>query len=72
LQALDGGKDGLDFYCRILKDCRGFLVPSGWLAFEIGKGQASAVSELLRNDRFNKIQCFMDHAGNDRVIMARG
>ena len=39
-KALDGGKDGLDFYRRIIPEARHHLRPGGLLAFEVGAGQA--------------------------------
>jgi release factor glutamine methyltransferase len=44
--ALDGGADGLDIYRRVIPDL-GRVAPSGWVAFEVGAGQAGAVAELL-------------------------
>jgi release factor glutamine methyltransferase len=38
--ALDGGKDGLDFYKRIIPEARHHLRLGGLLAFEVGAGQA--------------------------------
>lgn len=39
-RALDGGKDGLDFYRKIIPEARHHLKPGGLLAFEVGAGQA--------------------------------
>lgn len=44
--ALDGGADGLDVY-RALGQGLVRVVPSGWLAVEVGAGQAAAVAEIL-------------------------
>ena len=45
--ALYGGEDGLAFYRRAAAQVRGFLKPGGRALFEVGAGQARAVSELL-------------------------
>jgi release factor glutamine methyltransferase len=45
--ALDGGPDGLAAYRAIAADAARLLAPGGWLAVEIGGGQADAVSALL-------------------------
>ena len=38
--ALDGGKDGLDFYRKIIAQAKDHLVPGGLIALEVGLGQA--------------------------------
>lgn len=69
--ALDGGKDGLDYY-RIIADRAGAHLKSGGiLALEIGSDQAAAVKRLLMKERtYDKIQKYRDLAGLDRVIIA--
>ncbi|MEZ5844568.1 MAG: peptide chain release factor N(5)-glutamine methyltransferase [Hyphomicrobiaceae bacterium] len=47
LSALDGGPDGLAFYRRIAADVTPLLAAGGWLAVEVGAGQAEAVETLL-------------------------
>ena len=67
--ALDGGRDGLDFYRRLSHDAAGVLVPGGWLFLEIGSGQADAVREILAA-RYDGIRVEQDLAGLDRVVWA--
>lgn len=70
--ALDGGKDGLDFYRRIAIDGWKHLLPGGMLAMEVGDGQAKDVSELLRREeRYQKIQIHCDLYGKERIVSAR-
>lgn len=45
--ALDGGEDGLDAYRAILGGVDLIMAPSGWAVFEVGTGQAAAVSDLV-------------------------
>jgi release factor glutamine methyltransferase len=45
--ALDGGADGLDAYRAILGDMERVLKPGGIAAFEVGHGQAEAVSAMM-------------------------
>lgn len=66
--ALDGGKDGLDFYKIIARDARRHLNSGGKLFLEIGCEQAEAVRELLDSHGFTDIICIKDYSGNDRVI----
>ena len=44
--ALDGGPDGLDVVRRLLAESADFIAPGGWLALEVGEGQAQTVASL--------------------------
>lgn len=68
LSALEGGCDGLDFYRRIARDVP--VKTEGILAFEVGIGQAQAVSRIM-SDRFTDIEIRCDIAGIERVVMGR-
>lgn len=68
LQALDGMKDGLFFYRRIVKESVGFLEKDGWLLFEIGYNQGEAVKMLMIQQGFKKVEVMKDYAGLDRVV----
>lgn len=68
VRALDGGKDGLDFYRVIIKKAFGALSPGGMLALEIGYDQKESVTALLKD--FSQVDSFKDYGGNDRVIIA--
>ncbi len=66
--ALDGGKDGLDFY-RILADkAYKHLTKKGLLVLEIGYNQGEAVKGLLE-DKFD-VEVMKDYGGNDRIVVA--
>ncbi len=70
--ALDGGKDGLNIYRKIITNAVNYLKENGLLALEIGYNQANKVSELIKdNGKYNKIEVIKDLSGNDRVILAR-
>ena len=45
--ALDGGRDGLDFYRRIARGTSAHLNPGGTVCLEVGIGEAEAVQQLL-------------------------
>ena len=68
--ALDGGKDGLDFYRRIIREAPDYLVIGGRLMLEIGYDQAEAVSSLLKEAGYYGIEILRDYGGNDRIVTA--
>ncbi|MCD5390454.1 peptide chain release factor N(5)-glutamine methyltransferase [candidate division NPL-UPA2 bacterium] len=69
--ALDGGKDGLKFYPPIIKGAARYLKASGYLALEMGAGQAEKVKKLiLENGHFQYPEIIKDYSGIDRVIIA--
>ena len=68
--ALDGSRDGLNFYRRIISELRDFLVEDGKIVFEIGDEQYMDVSELLRDEGFKDIVKLRDMSGYDRVVSA--
>lgn len=70
-EALDGREDGLYFYRRIVDEARQYLLPGGYLIFEIGYDQAEDVSGLMRGAGYTGIQVKKDLAGLDRVVYGR-
>lgn len=66
--ALDGGIDGLDFYRQITKDSLNHLNKQGFLFFEIGYNQGSAVKHLMEENGFFDVFIKKDYAGLDRVV----
>ena len=67
--ALDGGRDGLDFYRIIALNAGKHLKRHGKLFLETGYDEAEAVSGLLRENGFTGIKIKKDYAGNDRVVI---
>ena len=71
-QALDGGRDGLDYYRFIVPMAWKKLEENGLLVLEIGHTQASAVIALMQgSSRYQDIQVVQDYSGYDRVVLAR-
>ncbi|MCI5848831.1 MAG: peptide chain release factor N(5)-glutamine methyltransferase [Lachnoclostridium sp.] len=68
--ALFGGRDGLDFYRRIINEAKAHLTEDGHILLEIGCFQAVRVSGLLHEAGFENIRVVKDLAGLDRVVMA--
>lgn len=66
--ALDGGKDGLDFYRKIIKKAGTFLKKDGFLALEIGEEEAEPIISLQAKP-FTKSEIHLDLNGKKRVII---
>lgn len=70
--ALDGGKDGLDFYKKIIEQSKDYLKVNGYLCFEIGYDQKIDVIELIENERiYNKTYGKKDLFDNDRIVITQ-
>ena len=70
--ALDGGRDGLDFYRKIIPTSVPLLAPGGLLALEIGHDQADAVTQLLaRQMGLTHITTHTDLGGYPRAVLAQ-
>jgi len=63
-------ENGVEFYDRIIKDAPKYLKKGGYIAFELGQGQAQEVYEMLQKD-FCDIKITADLADIKRVISAR-
>lgn len=72
LTALDGGKDGLDFYRIIVKEAAPHLKPGGFLMLEIGHDQGEDLRKMLKDDgRYTPAEVIKDLPGKDRVVKCR-
>jgi release factor glutamine methyltransferase len=69
--ALDGGKDGYDFYRRMIPEAKNYLIFGGWIVLEVGMGQAAKVAGLLSENQYLKVQIYRDHSEINRIVMAR-
>lgn len=70
MSALDGGRDGLDFYRRIFRDAPAYLKDNGIIMLEIGFGQSAAIRELALRSGFTQPRFIEDFAGIERVFTA--
>ena len=66
--ALDGGRDGLDFYKKIINLSKNFLNNKGRLYLEIGYDQSKDVVDLAKKERYDNIVIIKDLSGRDRGI----
>ena len=70
--ALYGGEDGLDFYRRIFGAAGKFLNDGGYVAVEIGYGQAGAIKDICENvEGFKVAEIKKDLSCINRVIVAK-
>ena len=69
-QALDGGKDGLDYIRKLLKESPKYLKPNGRLVMEFGFGQAAEIVKLA-GDYFQNIEIIKDYAGIERIFSSQ-
>ena len=70
--ALDGGKDGLNFYRKILKEGYEYLKYRGYICLEIGYDQKYDVIELIENEgKYTNTYSKKDLFDNDRIIITR-
>ncbi len=70
IEALDGGRDGLDYYRFIVPMAWEKLEENGLLALEVGHTQAAVVVALMEGS-YQDIQVVQDYSGYDRVVLAR-
>lgn len=70
--ALDGGKDGLYFYKKIINESYAYLKCNGYLCLEIGFDQKIDVIELIENTtQFKETYSKKDLYDNDRIIITQ-
>ncbi len=68
--ALDGGKDGLDFYRKIIQEAPNYLETNGYLCLEIGEDQKEEVTKLIQaSGKYREILHYKDLENHDRVII---
>ncbi len=71
ISALDGGRDGLDFYRRIFRYAPAYLKDNGMIVLEIGYGQSAAIRELALSAGFTQLHFIKDFAGIERIFTAK-
>lgn len=66
--ALDGGKDGLDFYRRIIDGAAAHLKDGGELLMELGMGEAEDV-KAYADGKLEFSEFIKDYDGIDRIVV---
>ena len=70
--ALDGGKDGLEFYRKIIDQGYQYLKYGGYICLEIGYDQKEEVVKIIENKKqYVGTCCKKDLYDNDRVIITK-
>jgi release factor glutamine methyltransferase len=70
--AFDGGMLGTKVILRLISEAPKFLVPGGWLIFEIGVGQGPFIMQLCeRSEAYSNVESVSDDSGTIRVILAQ-
>ena len=72
MAALDGGKDGCDFYRAIIARAASLLVEGGFLAMEIGEEQRIILESIIRKTSGWGSFCFERDLNNrDRILFVK-
>lgn len=70
--ALDGGADGLDYFRRIILNGVHLLNASGYMLFECGDGQHTAIADLLRKTGvFQEVEFVKDLSETIRIVIGK-
>jgi release factor glutamine methyltransferase len=69
--ALDGGEDGLTLVKRLIESIPGKIASNGWVALELGQGQAESVRNFLARQNYRDISIMKDYQGVERILVAR-
>ncbi len=71
-EALVGGVDGLALLRPMARQAHHYLIGGGWLALEVGEGQAEIIKERLqREGAYDRLELLKDYQGINRVVRAR-
>lgn len=69
---MDGGKDGLTIYRKIINQAHKYLNNNGYLCLEIGYNQKDEVIKLIQEtNNYKNIYSKKDLSGNDRIAICK-
>ena len=69
--ALDGGRDGLDFYRRLAAEAKPFLKPDGKIMLEFGDGQADDIKKIFESEKWIVEAVQEDYSQRARILIAK-
>lgn len=69
--ALDGGKDGLDYYRRIAAESRPYIRTGGCLLLEMSAAKSVQIREIVENAGWTVEEVIKDYSGLDRVMVVK-
>ena len=69
--SLDGGKEGMDFYKKILKEAPEFLKKGGYVVVENGEDQSAELQQLFIENNFEVLEIVKDHINIRRFIVGK-
>ena len=62
---------GIEFYDRIIEDIHSYLLPDGYLCFEIGINQCNEIEILLKQAKMRNIKVIKDYNNIERIIISQ-
>ena len=70
--AFDGGPLGIAILNRVIREAPAYLRPGGWLAVEVGLGQAVAVVKRMQGmGAYRSVRPLSNHIGEPRAVLAQ-
>ena len=70
--AFDGGPLGVAILNRVIREAPLYLRPGGWLAVEVGLGQAAAMVKRMQNTgTYRSVKALTNHVGEPRAVLAQ-
>ena len=70
--AFDGGEVGLSILYRLIAEAPAYLVPGGWVCFELGAGMGRVLEKRLSaRGAYGEVRKLVDQDGMTRAILSR-
>ena len=70
--AFDGGPLGIAILNRVIREAPLYLRPGGWLAVEVGLGQATPMVKRMRGTgKYRRVDAIDNHLGELRAVIAQ-
>jgi|Deesub1362A_J573_1020465.scaffolds.fasta_scaffold00358_12 release factor glutamine methyltransferase len=69
--AIDGGRDGLEYYRRIIPEACHYLKDGGLLIMEINPDGLGWIVDKLKDSGYTGLEVLRDYSGMQRIVVAR-